>query len=61
MWSDSRVSRRAFEADFGSIWLGLSRSRWAGRKLSDNSLSSDRKLVDLHDYLYMGGLSSLLS
>ena len=39
----------------------LSRWRWAGRKISDDSLSSDRKLVDLHDYLYVGGLASLLS
>ena len=30
---------------------------WAGRKISDDSLSSDRKLMDL----YMGGFASLLS
>ena len=30
-------------------------------KISDDSLSVGRKLVDLHDYLHMGGFASLLS
>ena len=30
-------------------------------KISDDSLSAGRKLVGLHDYLYMGGFASLLS
>ena len=30
-------------------------------KIFNDSLSSDRKLVDLHDYVYMGGFASLLS
>ena len=46
---------------FRSIWLSLSRWKWAGRKISDDSLSSDRKLVDAHDCLYIGGFASLLS
>lgn len=50
-----------FDADYRSTWLGLSRWRWTGRKISDDSLPLDRKLVDLHDYLYMGGFASLLS
>lgn len=43
--------------------FGLSPSRWrlAGRKIFNDSLSAGRKLVGLHDCLYVGGFASLLS
>lgn len=61
MRSNSRIFKRAFEADFEGICLRYGSTEVVQEKIFSDSLSAGRKLMDGHDCLYIGGFASLLS